>query len=111
MKALPQIKADNEKPKGPAPKPFKRRCSVSVGKDHVILHSARSRCTKYIDLAHKFKREFLRRTCEKYGAEFDTLTSERWNTIDSDALDKVVESYWGHYPQPDQPSTPGYYEA
>ena len=113
MYSIEEIKSMNSKP---APAPPKRRCSVCNVKSAegpakaVIIHSASNRDTKYIDFSSEFRREFFRRVCGSYGVSLDSGLID-WGSADPDSLDKVVESYWGYFPQPDQETTPGYDEA
>ena len=114
MKSLPEIKALNA---GTPPEHPVRRCAVSplYARDEenptaVIIHSAQNRCTKFIDLASEFKREYFHKVCKQYDVDIDLLYT-RQGEVDGDKLDRVVESYWGHYPQPTPQDTPGYHEA
>ena len=113
MYAINVINSMNRKP---APTPPKRRCSVGNVKSEggpvkaVILHSASNRSTKHIDFSSEFRREFFRRVCELYDVSLDSGLLG-WGSADPDSLDKVVESYWGYFPQPDQETTPGYDQA
>lgn len=111
MRGYGEIVAENERG---LPKTTRRRCSIHVNSSQgggivsVILHSASNRDTKFIDWKSTFQREFFRAVLDMYDVDIGTLKDE---TADPDAIDKVVESYWGYYPQPEQKNIDGYAEA
>ncbi len=91
-----------------------RPCSAHInhrgddGITTIILHSASHRDTMCVTWDEEFQREFFLATLEMYGITLDQVDNE---TADPAALDKVVESYWGLYPRPEQHTIPGYLDA
>lgn len=105
MKSLDQIVEQNKETLSSLP--YTDQCHVSnvpllTGSGRaVIIYSAASEATRFIDLTDLFKVGYLRAVCAIYDVDFDLFTSEHWNQIPYPNLMRVIESYWGHYPSPD----------
>lgn len=104
MKHLNAIIEQNENRQLKSETARTRRCSVEFvqrgPQKGIILHSAKRRSTTYVDRHEPFKEAYFRATCDLYKVDPDQLETGA-GSVDPDASDSLVESYWGDGARPD----------